>query len=88
MKWKIRYSKQAMKFLSKNSRLNVDVYIIKAIKRVFFQEDTNIDVKKMKGGWKGYYRIKEGDLRIILDFKKDEAIAYVYRVGWRGNIYK
>lgn len=34
--------------------------------------DENIDVKKMKGKWKGYHRIRVGRIRMILkvDFKE------------------
>lgn len=88
MKWTVRYSKQTSKFLEKNSIDSLDNDIRKAIKKVVIKENTNIDIKKMKGDWKGFYRIRQGDLKIIIKFEAENKIVYVYRIGWRGNIYK
>ena len=68
MKWTVRYSKQTSKFLEKNSIDSLDSDIRKAIKKVVIMENTNINIKKMKGEWKGFYRIRQGDLRIIIRF--------------------
>ncbi len=64
MKWTVRYSKQTSKFLEKNSIDSLDSDIRKAIKKVVIMENTNINIKKMKGEWKGFYRIRQGDLRL------------------------
>ena len=52
MKWKIRYTNQVLKFLEITSIKSVDNIIIQAIKKVIYLEDTNINIKKMKGDWK------------------------------------
>lgn len=49
MKWTVRYSKQTSKFLEKNSIDSLDSDIRKAIKKVVIMENTNINIKKMKG---------------------------------------
>ena len=45
--------------------------------------------KPMKGNeWKGYYRIRSGDLRIIYFYDKETEVIYVDYIGPRGGIYK
>jgi len=74
MKWTVRYSKQGAKFLEGNSIDSLDSDIRKAIKKVVFKENTNINIKKMKGQWKDFYRIRQGDLRIIMRFKAERKL--------------
>ena len=91
MRWTLRYTKQALKFLKKTSEASVesiDPYIRKAINKVILRQQTNINIQKMKGQWKGFYRIREGDLRIILKFEVDKQVVLIYRIGWRGDVYK
>lgn len=51
-------------------------------------KDENIDVKKMKGDWKGYHRIRIGKTRIILKTDFEKKIIIIDRIDFRGNIYK
>ena len=88
MKWTVRYSKQTSKFLEKNSIDSLDSDIRKAIKKVVIMENTNINIKKNESEWKGFYRIRQGDLRIIIRFEAEKKIVFVHRIGWRGNVYK
>ncbi|MBC8186402.1 type II toxin-antitoxin system RelE/ParE family toxin [candidate division KSB1 bacterium] len=83
MTWVIKETKQATKFLAKNLINHLDLYISRAIKKAILKEDVNIDIKKMKGEWKGYYRIKQGDLRIILKFDTQNEIVFIHKIGWR-----
>jgi len=65
MKWKIEYSKEARKFIDEQNIWN---QIREGIKRFLLKikgEDVNIDVRKLVGDWKGYYRIRMGKIRII-----------------------
>jgi len=91
MRWTLKYTKQSLKFLKKTpeeSVESIDPYIRKAIKKVILREQTNINIQKMKGQWKGFYRIREGDLRVIIKFEVDERTVLIYRIGWRGDVYK
>ena len=58
MKWKITYSKEAKKFIDNND-LESDIRntVIKLLKKIK-GEAINIDLKKLVGDLKGYYRIK------------------------------
>ena len=57
MKWELNYSNQVIKFVKKNKFERLDNLIIKFIKKIVEKKDVNLDVKKMKGVWKGFYRI-------------------------------
>mgnify|MGYP001092506117 CR=1 FL=1 len=50
-------------------------------------EDISIDVKKLKGEWKGYYRVRNGKIRIILKVHKDSKVLYIDVVDFRSNVY-
>ncbi len=74
----IRYSKQASKFLQKQSK-QVQFRIIKAINKL-----PAGDVKKMQG--MNYYRLRVGDFRVI--FSNDGTVLMVEKIGNRGEVYK
>jgi len=87
--WQIELSRQADKFAKKE---NIeDDEILNLVKKVINYSkglDENIDVKKMKGKWKGYYRIKIGKVRMILRIDFKNKIAFIDKIDFRGNIYK
>ena len=51
-------------------------------------EPVSVDIKKLKGDWQGFYRIRKGKLRIIFELSFDEHLIYVARIDQRGNVYK
>ena len=89
MNWRVDFSKDALKFLDQNN-LKEDFIIdkIKFALRKFKGEDINIDIKKLKGEWEGFYRIRFGKLRIIVEFQFEICGAYIDKIDWRGNVYK
>ena len=89
MNWRIDFSRDAFKFLDQNN-LKEDFIIdkIKLALEKFKGEDTNIDIKKLKGEWEGFYRIRFGKLRIIVEFQFEYYRAYIDKIDWRGNVYK
>jgi len=89
MIWRIDLSKNAEKFLSKNELTIDEVRELagKAI-RYFQGEDININIKKLKGDWKGFYRVRAGRIRIIAEFNFENSVVYIEEIDWRGNSYK
>ena len=91
---KITYLKKATKFLKKNintiTEESVDTLIVLAIKKKVFDLDVNVDVKRLKGLLQGKYRIRKGDIRIIIEIHEEEVIiqSIVEDIDFRGNIYK
>ena len=93
MTLQIEYSKKANKFLENNSQSitenEVDKLTVLAIKKIFKIEQSNINLKKLKGKLKSYYRIKKGNIRIIFSLRKDKIIkALINDIDFRGDIYK
>jgi len=91
---KLTYLKKATKFLAKNKNIltetQVDELIIKFIKKKFYNIDTNIDFKQMKGSISDIYRIRKSDIRVILKIVNNEIIieAIIQDIGFRGDVYK
>jgi len=90
---KISYSKEADKFLKKNrgniSDDEVDALVILAVNKILRVEDSSIDLKKLKGKYRGSFRIRKGDTRIIFSIKKEEELTVViHYIDFRGNVYK
>ena len=46
------------------------------------------DIKPMLGEWKGYYRIRIGNIRLIFWVDQVEKIVYIDHIGPRGDVYK
>ncbi|MCM1297726.1 MAG: type II toxin-antitoxin system RelE/ParE family toxin [Muribaculaceae bacterium] len=74
----IKYSKQAEKFLKKQTASTRN-RILNAIHNL-----PSGDVKKLQG--KNTYRLRVGDYRIIFD--KSGNIIYIEKIDNRGQIYK
>ena len=89
MNWRIDISKNAGKFLEKSqfTREEVDDLIRKAI-HYFQGERINLDIKKLKGKWAGFYRIRRGRIRIIAEFNFDNSVVFIEEIDWRGSVYR
>ncbi len=89
MNWRVDFSKNSLKFLTRNNL--PEGFIIDRIKlvlRKFGGENVNIDIKKLAGKWEGFYRIRSGKLRIILEFQFERYRVYIEEIDWRGSAYK
>lgn len=82
-------SKNAHKFLNANRIAKEEVFELlrKAIKK-FQGEDINVDIKKLKGKWSGFFRIRKGKLRILAEFDFDNFSILIEEIDWRGGAYK
>ena len=88
MKWTINYSRDARRFFEKE---DIHVKVTEELRKFLTKtrgEDINIDVKKLKGDWKGYYRLRKGKLRIIFDMDFNNRSLFVEKIDFRGGIYK
>ena len=88
MTWRIDLSRNAEKFLGKN-RLTIEEVqeLVRKALQYFQGEDINIDIKKLKGKWAGFYRIRSGRLRIIIEFDFENSVVFIEEIDWRGNVY-
>ncbi|ODS29658.1 MAG: hypothetical protein SCARUB_05244 [Candidatus Scalindua rubra] len=88
MKWRIGYSKEADKFIQKH---NIRIEVREEMKKFLIKmkgENVNIDLRKLSGEWKGYYRLRKGKLRIIFEVSKSERFLFVEKIDFRGDVYK
>ena len=88
MKWNIEYSKRARDFIEEHGirdkvRDAVNGFILRIT-----GSNINIDVKKLKGAWEGYYRIRKGKVRIVLRASSVSRTIFVDIVDFRGSVYK
>ena len=89
MTWQIGFSRRALQFL-KHNHLNESfvIDIIKLALQKFAGEDISVSIKRLGGSWEGFYRIRSGKLRTIIEFQFDGHYAYIEAIDWRGNAYK
>jgi len=79
--------------LAKNSNVitknDIDALIIKAIRKIFNNEDVNIDLKSMST-MESYYRIRKGNVRIVfyIDENDELIVSIVETIDYRGDVYK
>ncbi|MEA5594206.1 type II toxin-antitoxin system RelE/ParE family toxin [Rivularia sp. UHCC 0363] len=90
----IKFRKQAIKFLEKanpddveNIREQLNQIVI-AVEELGIIPFTELDIKKMKGDWEGFYRLRIGKNRIIFTLDLESRDIEIYVIGSRGDIYK
>ena len=88
MTWQIEYSKRADDFIEEHGIKDVARESIKNFVLKITGSNINIDVKKLKGEWAGFYRIRKGKIRIILKPSIESKSIFVDIVDFRGNVYK
>ena len=88
MTWTIEYSRDANRFIQAEGIQGEVNRQIKGFLRKLQGESINIDAKKLKGEWKGYFRIRKGRLRIIFSIDTSYSSLYVERIDFRGDAYK
>ncbi|MFA5453862.1 MAG: hypothetical protein WC272_00920 [Sulfurimonas sp.] len=91
---KLTYLKKSKKFLDKHKdtiyESEIDELVIKFIKSRFYKIEQNIDYKALQGYNVNYYRIRKGNIRIIVQVVNNEIIieAIIEDIGFRGDVYK
>ncbi len=88
MKWAVEYSKRADSFIEKHGIRNKIRDSIKDFVLRITGSNINIDAKKLKGEWAGYYRIRKGKVRIVLKPDSESRTIFVDIVDFRGSAYK
>ena len=88
MKWSVEYSRNAHRFIQAEGIQNEVRKQLQSFLRKLQGESINLDVKKLKGKWKDYFRIRKGKLRIIFSIDTASRALYVERIDFRGDAYK
>lgn len=88
MTWTIEYSRDADRFIQVERIYGEVTKQIQGFLKKLMGESVNIDAKKLKGEWKGFFRIRKGRLRIIFSVDISHRFIYVERIDFRGDAYK
>jgi mRNA interferase RelE/StbE len=90
----VRFRKQALKSLQKSDG-EISAEIREKLDQIddFFSAKSilpfsDFDLKKMKGEWVGFYRLRIGSMRIIFKVDEKSQTVDVYKMGSRGDVYK
>ena len=85
---KIRYSKDALKFLSKQPKRTVE-RIREAVAKLTLNPPEG-DIATMQGYTDGRKRLRVGAYRVIFNYTKEKLveILLILDIGNRGDIYK
>lgn len=88
MKWSIEVKKKALNELSKINRDD-------RVKIGFFLNETLADLdnprqhgKALEGKFKGLWRYRVGNYRIICDIRDNELVIIAVEIGHRSKVYK
>jgi mRNA interferase RelE/StbE len=90
----VKFHKQAIKFLQKANPEDVAriqgqlSQLLIAVEEQGVIPFTILDIKKMKGEWEGFYRLRVGKIRVIFTVSLDSADLEIYTIGARGDVYK
>jgi mRNA interferase RelE/StbE len=91
---KVGFHKRAVKFLDKlgekdKARIRIKLKsLIGAIEEQGVIPFKELDVKRLEGEWKGYLRMRSGNMRVILRINKQDDVLLVYEIDHRGDVYK
>ncbi|MBO3840423.1 MAG: type II toxin-antitoxin system RelE/ParE family toxin [Thermoproteota archaeon] len=92
MEWKLRIHRKALKFLeeiSEEERKRVEEKLNDLLKTL--ESGTllhmHLDVKKLKGAWEGFFRLRVGKIRVIFKIEIENKEVLVYNIHYRGQAY-
>ena len=90
----VKFRKQAIKFLQRAN--SEEVAKIQGLIRqlvVTVEEQgiipfNDLDIKKMKGEWEGFYRLRVGKNRVLFTVRIDSGEVEIYTIGARGQWFR
>jgi mRNA interferase RelE/StbE len=90
----VKFRREAIKFLQKippddvlRIRLQLN-QLLTSMEEQGIIPFTELDIKKMKGDWEGFYRIRIGKITVIFTLTANSKDIEVYTIGFRGDVYK
>lgn len=86
MKYSLKYSKDAKKFLQKHK--DIAPKIVEKLE-ILAQNpyDNTLDIAKLKG-YDKHYRLRVGKYRLLYEVMEEQILIYAYDIDSRGDIYK
>ena len=90
----VKFRKQAVKFLQKArpeeaARIQDQInQLYKSVSDRGIIPFNELDIKKMKGKWEGFYRLRISKIRVVFIVELTASDIEIYAIGYRGDIYK
>jgi mRNA interferase RelE/StbE len=90
----VKFSKSAVKFLEKLDEKNKEqirekiFYLLNSIEDRGIITFRDLDIKKLKGNWEGFLRMRVGKIRVIFTVNNNSNELLVYEIDFRGDAYK
>ncbi len=90
----LKFRKSAIKFLqSADSETTTNIrqklnQLVSSVENQSIIPFNDLDIKKMKGNWEGYYRLRIGKIRVIFIVDLTLGDIEIYNIGFRGDVYK
>ena len=92
MEWKLIYHRNAIKFLKKLEKekrehiLDKLYELLNSIEKGILPIRT-MDIKRLKGKWEGFFRLRVGELRIIFRIDVESKKILIYNIHFREKSY-
>ena len=93
MEWRIRIHRRANRFLeslSEDGRRSVEEKLrelVDSLERGVLPYQ-RLDIRRLKGEWESFLRLRVGDIRIIFRIGFESKIIYIYHIHYRESVYK
>jgi mRNA interferase RelE/StbE len=95
MPYKIEFHPAAKKELEKLDK-QIQVYIIKSLDLFINSYSSEYEselikqskIKKLKGNWKGFYRLRLRNYRVIYEKIENKLIIHIVRIAHRKEVYE
>ncbi len=91
----VQFSKRAVRFLKKQDAKTADRIRQKVLQLQSMLETEGVipfnelDIKKLKGQWDGYFRLRVGQIRVIFTVVEGEIeVLLIYDIDVRGSVYE
>ena len=93
MEWKLRINRKALKFIEKlpehqKRRVLTGINILLENLNKGMIPFHSMDIKRLKGEWSGFLRLRIGDLRVIFWLDVERLEVVIYHVHYRSRVYK
>ncbi len=93
MEWRVRIHRRALRFLEElgsDERARVEEKIRELLEAL--EEGVlpyrRLDIRKLRGEWEGFLRLRVGDIRVIFRVDVDSKTLYIYSIHRRSKAYR
>ena len=93
MEWQVKIHRKAYRFLEslpEDRRRIVEEMLrelVEALERGVLPYH-RLDIRKLRGEWKGFLRLRVGDIRVIFRIDFENKVIYIYNIHYRKHAYK